>query len=105
MADGKTLTLGFATHYDGKDRPYTGSPDYDTIALKRIDPNTTHSELKKSGKVVQTTHTVISDGGKTRTNTVSGVDANGQKVDFVAVFDKQRSVASIDHEIAVFEKQ
>ncbi len=88
-ADGKCVTLGFTAHYDGKDNKYTGSPDYDTIALRRTSPNSTESDLKMNGKVVQTTKTVISKGGKTRTNTVSGVDAKGQRVNIVAVFEKQ----------------
>jgi hypothetical protein len=39
--------------------------------------------------VVQTIKTLISNGGKTRANIVSGIDAKGQKVNIVAVFEKQ----------------
>jgi hypothetical protein len=88
-ADGKTVTRSFTAHYDGKDNKYTGSPDYDVIALRRVDGNTTESSLKKGGNVVQTTRTVISGGGKVRTNTVKGIDAKGRPVSIVAVFEKQ----------------
>ena len=50
-ADGSRATPGFAAHYDGKDYKYTGSADFDSIALKRIDSNTVESTLKKSGKL------------------------------------------------------
>jgi hypothetical protein len=55
QADGTRVTLGFSAHYDGKDHKYTGSPDYDIIALKCVDANTIEATLKKGGKVVQTT--------------------------------------------------
>ena len=89
QADGTRITLGWSAHYDGKDYKYTGSPDYDTIALKRVDANTTDATLKKGGKVVQTTKGVVSSDGKTRTTTTTGMNAKGQKVNNVAVFDRQ----------------
>jgi len=83
-ADGKSVTFGYSAHYDGKDYEYTGSPAYDTIALKRVDATTTESTLKKGGKVVLTQKGVASADGKTRTvTTVTGANHN------VAVFDKQ----------------
>lgn len=89
QSDGTRVTLGFSAHYDGKDYKYTGSPDYDTIVMKRVDANTIESTLKKGGKVVQTTKAVVSSGGKVRTITYTGTNAKGQKVNNVVVFDKQ----------------
>ena len=89
QADGTRVTLGFSAHYDGKDYKYTGSPDYDIIALKRVDANTIEATLKKGGKVVQTTKAVVSSNGKVRTITYTGMNAKGQKVNNVVVFDKQ----------------
>jgi len=66
-----------------------GSPDYDTIALNRVDANTNQATLKKDGKVVQTAKVVLSAGGKVRTLTLTGTTATGQKVNNVMVFDKQ----------------
>ena len=88
-AAGKPITISYAAQYDGKDYPYMGAPEIDTIVLKRLDGNTTEATLKKNGKVVQTTRSVISTDGKTRTQTVSGVDAKGQKLNNVVVFDRQ----------------
>ena len=89
QADGTRVTLGFSAHYDGKDYKYTGSPDYDIIALKRVDANTIEATLKKGGKVVQTAKAVVSSNGKVRTITYTGMNAKGQKVNNVVVFDKQ----------------
>jgi len=89
QADGTRATLGFSARYDGKDYPYTGSPDYDTIAMRRVDANTIESTLKKGGKVIQMTTAVVSGNGKVRTITYTGTNAKGQKVNNVVVFDKQ----------------
>jgi len=89
VVDGKSTTRGYAAHYDGKQYPYTGNPEYDTVALKRIDAHTVQGTNSKGGKVVLTTQTVISADGKTRTQTATGVNLKGQKVHNVQVYDKQ----------------
>jgi hypothetical protein len=87
-AAGKKVTIAFSAMYDGKDYKYSG-PDADTIALTRVNPNTVDATLKRNGKVVQTTHNVTSADGKTRTQTATGTNAQGQKINNTAVFDKQ----------------
>ena len=44
---------------------------------------------KKNGKVTQSQRNVVAADGKTRTVTTTGTDAQGQKVNNVAVYDKQ----------------
>jgi hypothetical protein len=44
---------------------------------------------KKGGKVVQTGTNVVSKDGKTRTISSKGFDAKGQKINNIAVYDKQ----------------
>ena len=44
---------------------------------------------KKAGKVTATQQSVVSADGKTRTVTTKGVNATGQPVNNVAVYDKQ----------------
>jgi hypothetical protein len=39
-AAGKPTATEYTAEYDGKDYPVTGSPDYDTVALKRLDAAT-----------------------------------------------------------------
>ena len=88
-AKGDTTTITYSANYDGTDYKFVGSPDADTITLKLLDPNTTEATLKRVGKVMQTTKAVVSADGKTRTLTTSGVNAKGQKVNNVLVFDRQ----------------
>jgi hypothetical protein len=45
--------------------------------------------LKKSGKVVLTTRSVVSKDGKIRTVTGKGTNANGQATSNVTVYEKQ----------------
>ena len=87
-ASGTTNTEYTAT-FDGKDHPVKGNPDWDTTALKRIDPRTIEFTRKKGGKVVQTARSVVAADGKTRTVTVTGVNAQGQKVNTVALYIKK----------------
>lgn len=87
-AAGKIVTITYDAKYDGKDVPYTGSPDADMIALTRVDARTINAVLKKNGKVVQTTKAVTSADGKMRTLTTTGTNAQGQKINNVTVFDR-----------------
>ncbi len=70
----------------GKDHPVKGNADWDTTALKRVDARTIEFTRKKGGKVVQTARSVVAADGKTRTVTVTGVNAQGQKVNTVALY-------------------
>ena len=88
-AEGKTTSFTYTAKYDGKEYPVSGSDDYDTIVLKRINDNTTESTLKKSGKVLTTARRVVSKDGKTMTLTISGTNAKGEKVHNTAVYEKQ----------------
>jgi hypothetical protein len=76
-----TINTEFTAGFDGKDVPVKGNPDWDTTALKRIDARTIEFTRKRGGKVVQTATLVASADGKSRTVTVTGVNAQGQKID------------------------
>ena len=84
-----TNNTEYTATFDGKDHPVQGNPDWDTTALKRIDDRTIEFTRKKGGKVVQTARSVVSADGKTRTVTVTGVNAQGQKVNTVALYIKK----------------
>ena len=86
---GKPTMTTYTAKYDGKDSPVTGNPDWDMVSLKRIDTNTVEYTRKKAGKVVQTATSVVSKDGKTRTITTTGVNAQGQKINNTAVYDKK----------------
>jgi hypothetical protein len=89
-ATGAAQEWSYTTNLDGSDAKITGNnPNADAIAVKRIDANTLETVTKKSGKEVIRQRNVVSADGKTRTVTSTGVDASGQKVSNVAVFEKQ----------------
>ena len=89
-ASGPALQWSFTSDLDGKDAPITGNnPNADTVALKRIDAHTLESVNKKGGKVTTQQKNVVAADGRTRTVTTTGTDAKGQKVNNVAVYEKQ----------------
>jgi hypothetical protein len=88
-ADGKATRMEFQAKFDGKDYPFTGNPDADVIALKRIDGNTIESVSKLKGKVTLTVRGVVSADGKTRTLTQTGRNAQGAEVKNVLLFERQ----------------
>src|SRR5687767_5177605 len=85
-----TVQYSYTTNLDGKDVPVTGNnPRADMLAVRRIDERTLESVSKKGGKVTITQRNVVSVDAKTRTVTTTGTDAQGQKVNDVAVFERQ----------------
>jgi hypothetical protein len=88
-AEGKPSHWEMQAKYDGKFVPFTGNPDADMLAYKRIDANTVEATTTLNGKPSQTTKIVVSANGKTRTLTQTGKDAKGQTVHNVVVYDKQ----------------
>lgn len=90
LADGTMRHYEFTSNYDGKDSPVTGNnPDADMIARTRTNATTVQTIAKKGGKVTTTQTSVVSSDGKTRTVTTKGVNASGQQVNNVAVYEKQ----------------
>ena len=89
-ASGPGQEWSYTTDLDGKDSKVTGNnPNADTVAVKRIDALTLESVSKKGGTVTATQKNVVSADGKTRTVTTTGTTADGQKVNNVAVYEKQ----------------
>ena len=86
---GKPAHNEWTGKFDGKDYPLTGDPTADTRSYKKINDSTAELTNKKDGKPILTGRIVVSADGKTRTVTISGTDANGKKVKFASVYDKQ----------------
>src|ERR1700692_1317474 len=66
-ADGTPISGQSTFKYDGKDYSITGSPDYDTLSLKKVNGSTVNSTMKRAGKVVGTTVRSVSGHGKVLT--------------------------------------
>jgi hypothetical protein len=89
-ASGPTQQWSYTSNLDGNDATITGNnPNADTVSVKRIDARTLEIVNKKGGKVTTSQTNVVSVDGKTRTVTTTGVDAQGRKVNNVAVYEKQ----------------
>lgn len=75
--------------YDGKDYPVVGDTSSDTRSLKKVNDQTFDLTGKKDGKVVISGKIVVAPDGKSRTLTVHATNAEGKKIESVAVYDKQ----------------
>jgi hypothetical protein len=85
-AKGKRTTRSYAANFDGKDYPDTSEPGRDTIAWKRIDPNTWEATAKKDGKVTGVSKRTLTPDGKMLT--IAGMNPEGRST-YVSVYDKQ----------------
>jgi len=77
-----------AISFDGKDHP-TATADYDTTAWKRVTTNKYEVIRKRAGKIVMTSTNELSNDGRTMTITTKGINATGQTVHNVRVYEKQ----------------
>src|SRR5260370_24620550 len=75
-AEGKTTSFTYTAKYDGKEYPVSGSDDFDTIVLKRINDNTTEATLTKSSKVLSPARPLFSHAPTTLTSTISNPHPN-----------------------------
>jgi hypothetical protein len=94
---GQATRASYTAKFDGKDYPEKATlggkpnpnPNADAIAWKKIDDYTYESTAKLKGQTMTTTHYGISRDGKTRTNSVSGKNAQGQTVNNTIIYEKQ----------------
>jgi len=85
---GKPLHSEWTGKFDGKDYAVTGDPVTEMRSYKRVDDHTLALTGKKAGKITQTGTIVVSPDGKTRTVTITGIAATGEKATGTAVYDK-----------------
>ena len=88
-SEGGTMLIEYLATLDGKDCRLTGSPDYDSVALRRLDANTLISVNKLGGVVTRMMRIVISKDGKTSTSDQVGYNAQGVAFHNVAVSERQ----------------
>jgi hypothetical protein len=87
-ASGKPLHNEWTGKFDGQEYPVTGEGNSDMRSYKRVDDRTLELTGTKGGKVTQTGTIVVSPDGKTRTVTINGTTATGEKFSGTAVYDK-----------------
>src|SRR5262245_12681533 len=94
-SQGRKTHTEYTAKFDGKEVPVKAtidgkpSPDQDGAAWKKIDDNTYEIATKLKGATLTTNHIVIAKDGKTRTNTVTGKNAQGQTVNNTVVYEKK----------------
>jgi len=86
--NGQKIVVDYTAYLDGKDYPVNGSPDYDSVSLRR-NGNMVEGTRKRNGKVVQTYQRIVSEDRKTMTVATTGSDAAGNTLNSVAVFDRR----------------
>ena len=86
--DGTKVHWEYTANLDGKPVPVTGNADGDMVMATRVNPTTIETRYTLKGKPTTTNTRVLSADGKTLTVTTSGVNAQGQKVNNVQVFEK-----------------
>jgi hypothetical protein len=86
---GKPLHYEYTVTYDGQDVPVKGDPGRDTTAMKRIDDLTFEQTNKKGGKVTTVSRLVYAKDGKSRTQTTTGVNPQGDKINNTVVWVRQ----------------
>jgi hypothetical protein len=88
-ATGKPFHSEWTGKFDGKDYPVTGDPSSDMRSYTVVNANTLAFMTKKGGKQTLSGEIVVAADGKSRTVTASGVNAQGEKVSQMAVYDRQ----------------
>ena len=74
---------------DGKPYPVVGVPFYDASSFKMIDDRTTEYVRYKGDKTIQTGKRELSADGKTLTFFTTGLNARGEQINDIAVFEKE----------------
>ena len=87
-AQGQT-TQTASGNFDGKPYPFKTATVTGMRTSKWIDANTAEEVDTVNGEVRTTRRAVLSKDGKTMTVTATGVNAQGQKVNNVIVYEKQ----------------
>jgi hypothetical protein len=87
-ADGSKTTWEWTAKFDGKDYPVTGDASRDAVSVKKIDDYNLDITNKKGGKVTTSIKAVYAKDGKSRVETVTGTNAQGQKVNNVTEWTK-----------------
>jgi hypothetical protein len=82
-ADGQKVHFEWTAKFDGKDYPVTGDASRDAVSVKKIDDYSIEVTNKKGGKVTTSIKAVYAKDGKSRVETVTGTNAQGQKVNNV----------------------
>jgi hypothetical protein len=92
---GRKIRTEYTVKFDDKDYPQKSwvdgrfAPGTSTIVIKQLDARTLEVTLKRNGQLVGFIVDELSEDGKARTGTVSGMGGQGQMVNNILVWEKQ----------------
>lgn len=87
--DGKPTHTEWTGKFDGKDYPVTGDSHQAARSYTKVNDHTMKFKVTNGDKVVLSGTMVVAADGKTRTVTAEGTSADGKKISYTAVYDKQ----------------
>ena len=87
--DGEMARSEYVAAEDGRDYPIKGSPNADTISLRRVAPGTIERIDRRRGQVVMLLTLRLSQDGRTMNITQEGVTASGDMVSNTMVYDRR----------------
>ena len=87
--DGRKMNFQWSATFDGTASALQGDSHYDSVEIKRIDERSLEITSKKGSTTGRTSRWVISPDGKTMTKVQEVMNAVGELVDNLIVFEKQ----------------
>ena len=88
-SDGKATHYTWLGKFDGTDYPVSGDPNSDFRSYTVVDDHILGFNVTKGSRAINSGRIVVSADGKSRTVTMSGIDANGHKFSSTEVYEKQ----------------
>jgi hypothetical protein len=88
-ADGTPTHSSYTSRFDGKEVPWEGNPEADTVAPLKIDSSTYENIWKMTGRATMISMVTVSRDRKTLTVVQKGTNANGEPVSVTAVYDRR----------------
>jgi hypothetical protein len=106
-ANGRVRHWYYIANYDGKDSPIAGDSSFNdvTVALTRVDENTTSGIFKQSMTPKYTETSVVSSDGKTMTISRTVTNALEMTANSAALRRPSASVGQNPISVAVYDKQ
>jgi len=88
-SDGKPTHYEWIGKFDGQEYPVIGDPLSDARSYTKVNDRILGFNIMKDRKVITSGRIVVSADGKSRTVTMSGSDAKGNRVSSNEVYEKQ----------------
>jgi hypothetical protein len=92
-AEGKRYTMTWIARYDGHQYTVFGSPEWDTVEYRVLDPRTVEFAFRRAGKIMSAGRRVLAADGTTYTSYAEGVGAGGRPFNDTSFYVRVRPSA------------